>query len=389
MSRAGLNPSAAMTRGMTETQATMVNSRWFRHSAAGSPTPGRGGPGPRGHRAVVPGDLRRPQPPAPLAFRRAAVVRAAALAGSETGQRFPSSRQLNNSGLPCEPRTVHQLRPPHQLGPPHPDGSPWTRRAWPAPGGPGGLWQAVEVADRTGSTNADLLARALAGAPEGVVLAAEEQSAGRGRMGRTWVSPPRAALTFSLLVRPAAVPPARRGWLPLLAGVAVASAVTAVTGVQTRLKWPNDLLAGPAKLGGILAEAAGDAIVVGVGLNVSAEPGELPPPGPGALAVTSLRIERSAASENARSAALERGPLLIAILADFERRYRAWCRAAGDPGALRAAGRVHKAVRHDRPPRPGRTPRRSGALRAGRRRRPGRQAARRRAVRHCGPGGGG
>ncbi|HEV3294178.1 MAG TPA: biotin--[acetyl-CoA-carboxylase] ligase, partial [Streptosporangiaceae bacterium] len=76
---------------------------------------------------------------------------------------------------------------------------------------PGGLWQAVEVEKRTGSTNADLLARALGGAPEGVVLAAEEQSAGRGRMGRTWVAPPRAALTFSLLVRPAAAPPARRG----------------------------------------------------------------------------------------------------------------------------------------------------------------------------------
>ena len=162
---------------------------------------------------------------------------------------------------------------------------------------PGGLWQAVEVVDGTGSTNADLLARALGGAPEGLVLAAEEQSAGRGRMGRTWVSPPRAALTFSLLVRPVAVPPARRGWLPLLAGVAVASAVTAVTGVQTRLKWPNDVLAGPAKLAGILAEAAGDAVVVGVGLNVSTGPGELPPPGPGALAATSLRIAAPAAPE--------------------------------------------------------------------------------------------
>jgi len=204
---------------------------------------------------------------------------------------------------------------------------------------PGGLWQAVEVADRTGSTNADLMARALRGAPEGVVLAAEEQSAGRGRLGRTWVSPPRAALTFSLLVRPAAVPPARRGWLPLLTGVAVASAVTAVTGVQTRLKWPNDVLVGPAKLGGILAEAAGDAVVVGVGLNVSTGPGELPPPGPGALAATSLRlaasaapeIAGSAAPEIAGSAAPEREPLLIAILDGFERWYQAWCRAAGDP----------------------------------------------------------
>ena len=156
------------------------------------------------------------------------------------------------------------------------------------------------MVDRTGSTNADLLARALGGAPEGVVLAAEEQSAGRGRMGRAWVSPPRAALTFSLLVRPATVPPARRGWLPLLAGVAVATAVTAVTGVQTRLKWPNDVLTGPAKLAGILAEAAGNAVVVGVGLNVSTEPGELPPPGPGALPATSLRIAASAAPEARR-----------------------------------------------------------------------------------------
>jgi len=229
---------------------------------------------------------------------------------------------------------------------------------------PGGLWQAVEVEDRTGSTNADLLARALAGAPEGVVLAAEEQSAGRGRMGRSWVSPPRAALTFSLLVRPATVPPARLGWLPLLAGVAVASAVTAVTGVQTRLKWPNDVLAGPAKLGGILAEAAGDAVVVGVGLNVSTEPGELPPPGPGALAATSLRIAASAvpeiagsaASEIAASAAPEREPLLIAILAGFEHWYQAWCRADGDPersglraGYIQLSGTIGRRVRAELP----------------------------------------
>ena len=270
---------------------------------------------------------------------------------------------------------------------------------------PGGLWQAVEVVDRTGSTNADLLARALGGAPEGVVLAAEEQSAGRGRMGRAWVSPPRAALTFSLLVRPAAVPPARRGWLPLLAGVAVASAVTAVTGVQTRLKWPNDVLTGPAKLGGILAEAAGDAVVVGVGLNVSTEPGELPPPGPGALAATSLRIAASAAPEIAasaapeiaasaarksagRSAAPEREPLLIAILAGFERWYQAWCRAGGDPdrcglraGYTELSGTIGRRVRAELP---------GGQVLSGpgRRRRPGRQAARPRVVRHRGPGGG-
>ena len=213
---------------------------------------------------------------------------------------------------------------------------------------PGGLWRAVEVVGRTASTNADVLARALGGEPEGVVLVAEEQSAGRGRMGRTWVAPPRAALTFSLLVRPTAVPPARRGWLPLLAGVAVASAVTAVTGVQTQLKWPNDVLAGPAKLAGILAESAGDAVVVGVGLNVSTRPEELPPPGPGALAGTSLRL--------AGARATDREPLLTAILADFERWYQAWRQAAGDPdqsglraGYLELSGTVGRRVRAELP----------------------------------------
>src|SRR5215467_11896135 len=100
---------------------------------------------------------------------------------------------------------------------------------------PGSLWRDVEVTGVTGSTNADLLARAADGAPEGLVLAAEEQRAGRGRMGRSWVAPPRAALTFSVLVRPGPVPPARRGWLPLLAGVAVATAVGAVAATDARL----------------------------------------------------------------------------------------------------------------------------------------------------------
>ena len=187
---------------------------------------------------------------------------------------------------------------------------------------PDGLWREIEVVPSTGSTNADLLARARRGEPEGVVLAAEEQTAGRGRMGRTWVAPPYAALTFSLLIRPD-VPPARRGWLPLLGGVAVAAAVAEVTGVDARLKWPNDVLAGEAKLAGILAEAAGDAVVVGIGLNVSTEPDELPGPGPGALPATSLRV--------AGATALDREKLLLAILTGFERWYQAWRQAGGDP----------------------------------------------------------
>jgi len=186
----------------------------------------------------------------------------------------------------------------------------------------GTLWREIEVVESTGSTNADLLARALRGEPEGAVLAAEEQRAGRGRMGRTWTAPPRAALTFSLLLKPA-VPPARLGWLPLLTGVAVAAAVTTVTGVETRLKWPNDLLAADAKLAGILAEAAGDAVVVGIGLNVSTEPAEFPSPRPGALPATSLRA--------AGATAPSREGILLAILEGFERWYRAWQQAGGDP----------------------------------------------------------
>jgi len=221
---------------------------------------------------------------------------------------------------------------------------------------PGGLWRAVEVLASTGSTNADLLARAVAGAPEGVVLAAEEQTAGRGRMGRSWVSPPRAALTFSLLVRPDTVSPARRGWLPLLAGVSVASAVRAAAGVDARLKWPNDVLAGPAKLAGILAEAIGDAVVVGIGLNVSTEPGELPPPGPnpgGALPATSLR---ALAATGQGSGSGDRERLLTEILAAFEHWYQAWRQAAGDPDrcGLRAeytrlCATIGRPVRVERP----------------------------------------
>jgi BirA family transcriptional regulator, biotin operon repressor / biotin---[acetyl-CoA-carboxylase] ligase len=188
---------------------------------------------------------------------------------------------------------------------------------------PGGLWRSVEVTPVTGSTNADLLARAAAGEPEGAVLVAEQQNAGRGRLGRVWVSPPRAALTFSVLLRPALVPRARLGWLPLLAGVAVAAAVRDVAEVDAQLKWPNDVLVGQAKLAGILAEAAGDAVVVGIGVNVSTEPAEFPPPGPGALPATSLLMQGSPG--------LDRTRLLAGILAGLERSYLTWSQFLGDP----------------------------------------------------------
>jgi BirA family biotin operon repressor/biotin-[acetyl-CoA-carboxylase] ligase len=181
------------------------------------------------------------------------------------------------------------------------------------------LWRSVEVAEEVGSTNADLAARAADDAPEGTVLVAEHQAAGRGRLDRTWTSPPRAGLTVSVLLRPD-VPAARRGWLPLLTGVALAEAVGEVSGVRTSLKWPNDLLAADgAKLAGILAEASGGAVVVGTGLNVSTRREELPP------AATSLSL--------VTGAAVDRAPVLLAYLRGLERRYLAWTAALGDPVA--------------------------------------------------------
>jgi BirA family biotin operon repressor/biotin-[acetyl-CoA-carboxylase] ligase len=182
-----------------------------------------------------------------------------------------------------------------------------------------GLWRRLEVVEEIGSTNAALLTAAADDAPDGSVLVAEHQGAGRGRLDRVWTSPPRAGLTVSLLVRPD-VPAARRGWLPLLTGVALAESVSRLTGVRVSLKWPNDLLAlDGRKLAGILAEASGAAVVVGVGLNVSTRGDELPDTG------TSLA--------QVLGAPVDRGPVLLAFLRAFEERYRAWVDALGDPVA--------------------------------------------------------
>src|ERR1022692_4666121 len=106
--------------------------------------------------------------------------------------------------------------------------------------GPQSMWTDIRVVAETGSTNADVLKLGAGGAPEGLVIAAESQTAGRGRQGRSWHASPAAALTFSALLRPGSVPQAARGWVPLLAGVAVARAVRQVAVVDARLKWPND-----------------------------------------------------------------------------------------------------------------------------------------------------
>jgi BirA family biotin operon repressor/biotin-[acetyl-CoA-carboxylase] ligase len=207
----------------------------------------------------------------------------------------------------------------------------------------GGLWREVRVVDETGSTNADLAARARDGAPEGTVLVTELQTAGRGRQGRTWTAPARSGLAFSMLLRPA-VPVPRLGWASLLTGVAVAMAVRRMTAwsqtgdgflgdaadvaVDARLKWPNDVLVGDRKLAGILVEKIEDGLVVGVGLNVGLREDELPVP-----AATSLAIEGAPLSD--------RAPLLRAILREFATWYREWTALDGDPetSGLRTAYR--------------------------------------------------
>ncbi|ROQ96201.1 BirA family biotin operon repressor/biotin-[acetyl-CoA-carboxylase] ligase [Streptomyces sp. 2132.2] len=188
----------------------------------------------------------------------------------------------------------------------------------------GGLWTSLEVVASTGSTNTDLAARA-GRLPEGAVLVAEEQTAGRGRLDRSWVAPPRSGLFFSVLLRPGdSVPQERWGWLTLLAGVAAANGLSRAAGVETVLKWPNDLLVHvngeERKTGGILAERVGDGVVIGIGLNVTLTEDELPVPEAGSLVL-------------AKATVTDREPLLKAVLRALEQWYGDWRAAGGDPAA--------------------------------------------------------
>lgn len=156
----------------------------------------------------------------------------------------------------------------------------------------------------TDSTNSDAMRLATAGAPAWTVVVAEEQLRGRGRLDRSWESVAGDALLYSLILRPPpSVPIDRLGWIPLLAGVAAAETL-ALTGVAVGLKWPNDLVvdgpasdgsAGPRKLGGILAERGGAAIVVGVGINLNAAQDRLPVP-----VATSLLLEGASSVDRER-----------------------------------------------------------------------------------------
>ncbi len=177
---------------------------------------------------------------------------------------------------------------------------------------PGGVWSSVRVVARTGSTQADLLARVAAGqAQSGEILIAEEQFAGQGRRGRTWVAPARAGLSVSVVLQPTK-PVATWAWLPLIAGLAISQAVDQVAGVQSSLKWPNDVLIGERKVAGVLAEVvAGKAVVLGFGVNVHQQPAELPVPTATSLALVTGRV-------------IDRQPVLIASLRSLERWLALW-----------------------------------------------------------------
>lgn len=183
----------------------------------------------------------------------------------------------------------------------------------------------VEVVEETGSTNALVAERARAGEPEGLVVVAEHQTAGRGRLDRRWETPPRAALTFSVLLRPS-VAPASWPWLPLLAGHAVGKTLRAV-GHDAAVKWPNDVLIDGRKVAGLLVERvdspAGPAAVVGIGLNVSTSRQELPVP-----EATSLALEAGGAPD--------RTALLVDLLATLGESYAAW-QAGGAAAEARLA----------------------------------------------------
>lgn len=171
------------------------------------------------------------------------------------------------------------------------------------------------------STNRHLVARAEQGGAEGDVIAADAQTAGRGRLARTWFSPPGRNLYFSVLLRPA-VEPALAVTLPLLAGCTVAN-VLAVTApeldAQIRIKWPNDIWLGERKLCGVLCEMQAEAdrvhhVVVGIGLNVNLCRDELPP----ALDATATSLAIAAGHP------FDRAALLAALLERFESDYRCW-----------------------------------------------------------------
>jgi BirA family transcriptional regulator, biotin operon repressor / biotin---[acetyl-CoA-carboxylase] ligase len=150
-------------------------------------------------------------------------------------------------------------------------------------------------------------------APEGAVAVCDEQSSGRGRLGRTWQAPPGTSILCSILLRP---PGERRlPELSLVAGMAAADAVEQALGLTAQIKWPNDVMMNRRKVAGVLAEARDGAVILGFGINVNQTRDQLPAdqPSPAASLRTIDGVER------------DRAPVLATLLERVEGRYDAWC----------------------------------------------------------------
>ncbi|WP_136053650.1 biotin--[acetyl-CoA-carboxylase] ligase, partial [Microbacterium sp. K24] len=152
----------------------------------------------------------------------------------------------------------------------------------------------LEVLAETGSTNADLRDRAddVERWPHLSALITRNQTAGRGRLDRTWVAPDGASLAISALLRALPAGAAARGWIPLAAGAAMAEAVAAqLPGHDVAVKWPNDVLVDGRKICGILAEATTDAVIVGSGVNTAMTAEQLPVPTATSFAVLGVDVD--------------------------------------------------------------------------------------------------
>ena len=179
----------------------------------------------------------------------------------------------------------------------------------------GRLGRPYRFVERTAST------QRLLGAddPEGAVAVADEQTEGRGRLGRQWLAPAGTSLLVSVLLRPD-VEPARLPELSLVAGRACAEAIAEAAGLETEVKFPNDVLVRGRKVAGILAEASEGRVVLGIGVNVSQSADELP--AESRTPATSLLLETGRE--------VDRAELLVALLERLERRYDEWLGAGDD-----------------------------------------------------------
>jgi BirA family biotin operon repressor/biotin-[acetyl-CoA-carboxylase] ligase len=156
---------------------------------------------------------------------------------------------------------------------------------------------------------------------EGAVAVAEEQTEGRGRLGRTWEAPAGTSVLVSVLLLPS-VAASRLPELSLVAGNAVAEAIQEVTGIEPAIKFPNDVLIGGRKVAGILAESSEGRVVLGIGVNANQTLGQLP--AKAQTEPTSLRLELGEP--------VSRLQLLVAILLQLERAYDAWAKETSRSG---------------------------------------------------------